>query len=84
MTSEKYAAVARKICGNFSDGWTYAEIKSCEVKVKYFCGRREDLIYFTKKEKSAEICKKHPELKYCPPAKNLTKSDFDLCDKLSI
>ena len=36
------------------------------------------------KEKSAGICKKHPDLKYCPPTKNLTKSDFDLCDKLSI
>ena len=31
LTSEKYAAVARKTCGNFNNGWTYAEIKSCEV-----------------------------------------------------
>ena len=45
LTSETYAALARKTCGNFSDGWTYAEIKSCEVRVKYFCGGK-DLKYF--------------------------------------
>ena len=34
-------------------------------------------------EKFAEICRKHPDLQYCPLTRNLAKSDFDYFDQLS-
>merc|ERR1711874_281489 len=34
-------------------------------------------------ERHAEICKKHPNLNYCPLTKKMRKSDFYIYDKLT-
>lgn len=80
LTLEKYETLARKKCGNSNDGWTYPQIKGCEVSK--WSGRK-DWIHTLMKERHAEICKKHPNLNYCPPTKKMRKSDFYIYDKLS-